>query len=189
MPHSKKRRCVSVLNDGKKKGLVQVYTGDGKGKTTAALGLVLRAVGKGHSAFIIQFMKGKINYGELESCGELTNTEIEQYGRADFVDKENPAQVDINFAEEGFQRAKEVISSGDYDIVVLDEMNITLDYELLDKEKVIEAIEDRPEHVEGVLTGRYAPSSIIDAADLVSVISEVKHPFRDGIEAREGIEY
>ncbi len=175
--------------DDKRVGLVQVYTGCGKGKTTAALGQVLRAVGKGQKAIIIQFMKGEIKYGELKSVADLENAEIEQYGRPDFVDKKDPAKIDIELAEKGLRRAKEVISSGEYDIVVLDEMNITLDYKLVDEKEVITMIENRPEHVEIVLTGRYAPPSIIDLADLLTVMTEVKHPYMKGVEAREGIEY
>ncbi len=177
------------MEEKKRKGLVQVYTGNGKGKTTAALGLVLRAVGKGHKAIIIQFMKGDIKYGELTGIEYLPNAEIEQYGRPDFVDKKDPAKVDIEFAEKGFRRAKEVVSSGEYDMVVLDEMNITLDYKLLDEDEVIQCIKNKPEHVEIVLTGRYAPPSIINMADLLTVMCEVKHPYMTGIEAREGIEY
>ncbi len=173
----------------RRKGLVQVYTGNGKGKTTAALGLVLRSVGKGHKTMIIQFMKGDIKYGELTGIEHLPNAEIEQYGRPDFVDRKDPAKVDIEFAEQGFRRAKEVISSGEYDMVVLDEMNITLDYKLLDEDEVIACIKGRPEHVEIVLTGRYAPPSIVDLADLLTVMCEVKHPYMTGVEAREGIEY
>ena len=173
----------------KRKGLVQVYTGNGKGKTTAALGLLLRSSGKGYRSIMIQFMKGKVNYGELEAVEHVPRAEIEQYGRPDFVDKENPDPVDIELARKGFERAKEVISSGNYDLVILDELNITLDYGLLGLEEVIDMIKRRPEHVEVVLTGRYAPQEILDLADLVTVMEEVKHPFQKGIEAREGIEY
>lgn len=174
---------------GKRLGLVQVYTGNGKGKTTAALGLVLRAVGKGQRAMVIQFMKGQINYGELEALRYLPSAEIEQYGRPDFVDKKNPLPIDIELAKRGFERAKEVVLSGKYDIVVLDELNIALDYKLLDESEVIELIKSRPKHVELVLTGRYAPPSIINIADLVTVMCEVKHPYMVGVDAREGIEF
>ena len=170
-------------------GLIQVYTGTGKGKTTAALGLALRASGKGHKVYIIQFMKGQIKYGELAAVQHLPNVTIEQFGRPDFVDKEKPAQVDIDFAVQGFARAKEIVSSGEYDLVVLDELNIALDYRLLDKKEVIALLKSKPAHVELVLTGRYAPPEIIDVADLVTVMSEVKHPYQKGIDAREGIEY
>lgn len=177
------------MEEERRTGLVHVYTGTGKGKTTAALGLVMRSVGHGHKAIVIQFMKGEIKYGELNSIGELKGADIEQYGRPDFVNKEDPAQVDIDLAHEGFQRAKEVISSGEYDLVVLDEMNVALDYGLLDEEDVIEMIEGRPDGIEVVLTGRSASPSIIDIADLVTVMAEVKHPYMKGIEGREGIEY
>ncbi len=175
--------------EDKRSGLVQVYTGCGKGKTTAALGQVLRAVGKGHKAIIIQFMKGQIKYGELTSIKELSGAEIEQYGRPDFVDKKDPAKIDIELAEKGLSRAKEVISSGEYDMVVLDEMNIALDYKLLEEKEVLDMIKNRPMHVEIILTGRYAPPAVVDIADLLTVMSEVKHPYMKGIEAREGIEY
>ena len=170
-------------------GMVQVYTGDGKGKTTAALGLVLRAVGKGYRAIVIQFMKGNIKYGELKGIGHLPGAQIEQYGRPDFVNRDNPEQIDIDLARHGFQRAKEVINSGEYDLVVLDEMNITLDYKLLDMAEVLDVIRSRPDGVEIVLTGRYAPAEVMEMADLVTVMDEWKHPYASGVEAREGIEY
>ncbi len=177
------------LEDKKRKGLVQVYTGTGKGKTTAALGLVLRASGKGQKSIVIQFMKGQIKYGELNAILNLPNVEIEQYGRPDFVNKENPEKIDIDLAMEGLERAKEVIVSGDYDIVVLDEMNMALDFNLLSEEEVIDVIEKRPPHVEIVLTGRNASPGLINLADLVTVMADVKHPYMVGVEGREGIEY
>jgi len=172
-----------------KKGLVQLYTGNGKGKTTAALGLSLRACGKGLSVYIIQFMKGRINYGELESVKKLPLVTIEQFGRPDFVDKANPAKIDIDLAGKGLARAREIISAGKHDLVVLDEINIALDYRLIPLTEVLDMIKDRPKHVEIVLTGRDAPRSLIDLADLVSVIAEVKHPYREGVQCREGIEF
>ena len=174
--------------ENERQGLIQVYTGDGKGKTTAALGLSLRASGKGFKVKIIQFMKGRINYGELEAVKSLPGVSIEQYGRPDFVNKADPAREDLELARQGLDRAKEVISSGEYDIVVLDEMNIALDYSLVPEEEVVEMLLGKPRHVEIVLTGRYAPPALIDMADLVSVVDEVKHPYMLGIEAREGID-
>ena len=176
------------MGEEKRVGLIHCYTGDGKGKTTSSLGLVVRAVGKGHKAIVIQFMKGQIKYGELEGVKKL-GAEIEQYGRPDFVSKENPEPIDIELAEKGLARAKEVISSGDYDLVVLDEMNITLDYKLVSEDEVLEMLTARPPHVEVILTGRYAPKAILDIADYVTEMKEVKHPYQKGVQAREGVEY
>lgn len=172
-----------------RRGMVQVYTGNGKGKTTASLGLGLRALGHGWKVYMIQFMKGRINYGELEAVKNLPSFTIEQFGRPDFVDKENPAQVDIDFAQQGLARAKEVVSGGKYDMVILDEMNVALDYKLVPEEEVLAMIKNRPEHVEIVLTGRNAPESILAIADLVSRVGEEKHPYQKGVQAREGIEF
>lgn len=170
-------------------GLVQVYTGTGKGKTTAALGLSLRACGKGQRVHIIQFMKGKINYGELEAVKNLPDVNLEQFGRPDFVSKSNPEQIDIDLAGKGLDRAEEIVEAGEVDVLILDELNVALDFGLVEEGRVIKLLKDRPRHMEIVLTGRDAPASVIDAADLVSVISDVKHPHRKGIGAREGIEY
>ena len=178
-----------MITEKERKGLIQLYTGNGKGKTTAALGLSLRASGKGMSVYIIQFMKGRINYGELESIKKLPLVTIEQFGRPDFVDRKNPAKIDIDLAGQGLARAREIISAGEHDLVVLDEINIALDYRLISESEVVDMIRDRPEHVEIVLTGRDAPRALIDLADLVSVVAEVKHPYREGIQCREGIEF
>jgi cob(I)alamin adenosyltransferase len=171
------------------KGLVQVYTGTGKGKTTAALGLALRAVGKGLKVYMIQFMKGDIEYGEITTAKNMENFEIIQIGRPDFVDKSNPAEIDIKLANEALDHAREMISSDKYDIVILDEINVAVDWKLIKVDKVIELIKTKPEHVELVLTGRYAPQEIIDIADLVTEMQEIKHPYNDGVEARDGIEH
>ncbi|WP_455392947.1 cob(I)yrinic acid a,c-diamide adenosyltransferase [[Eubacterium] cellulosolvens] len=170
-------------------GLVQVYTGTGKGKTTAALGLGLRALGKGFRVCMIQFMKGDIEYGELTAVRNLHGFEIEQYGRPDFVDRKQPAQVDIDLARQGFARAKEILEQNEYDIVILDEINVAVDWQLLPVEDVISLIKMKPEHVELILTGRYAHPKIIELADLVTNMEEVKHPYHKGILARDGIEH
>lgn len=171
------------------RGLIQVYTGNGKGKTTAALGLCFRAAGHGLRSFIIQFMKGQIVYGELNSArftdGLIT---IEQMGRPDFVSKENPEKIDIEMAQDALRLAEKVIMSGEYDIVVLDEINVAADFKLVDVNEVLRILNGRPPGVEIVLTGRYAPQQFLDIADMVSEIREVKHYYTKGIDARDGIE-
>ncbi|MEA3409246.1 MAG: cob(I)yrinic acid a,c-diamide adenosyltransferase [Candidatus Eisenbacteria bacterium] len=170
-------------------GTVQVYTGDGKGKTTAALGLALRAVGHGLSVYMLQFMKGSSNYGELTSAAKLPGFIIEQSGRDEFVDRENPAQVDIDLAAQGFEKARAAVVSGDYDIVILDEANVALDFGLISIKDVLSLIESRPPHVELVLTGRSAHPDIVKAANLVSEVLNIRHHYDAGVEAREGIEF
>ena len=170
-------------------GTVQVYTGDGKGKTTAALGLALRAVGHGLSVYVIQFMKGSSNYGELDSARRLSGFVIEQSGRDEFVDKQNPAEIDIELAQAGIARAREIVAGGEYDFVVLDEINVALDFGLVSLKQVLELIGARPPHVELVLTGRSAHPEIVMVADLVSEVLKIKHHYDAGVEAREGIEF
>jgi len=170
-------------------GLVQVYTGEGKGKTTAALGLALRATGHGFRVYIIQFMKGRINYGELESAKRIRNLTIVQFGRAEFVDKQKPEKIDIDYARRGLDHAKEIVASGKYDMVVLDEINVALEFKLIPLEEVLQLIKNKPKNVELILTGRYAHPKILELADLVSEIKEVKHPYQKGIQGRRGIEY
>ncbi len=169
--------------------MIQIYTGDGKGKTTAALGLALRAIGHGKKVIMIQFMKGKINYGELKSAKLLKNFKIEQYGRPDFVDKDRPAKIDIELARKGFERAKEIIKGKKYDIVILDELNVAVDYGLIPVKEVVELFKKIPKKMEIVITGRYMPDEFKEYADLISEVLEVKHYFQKGMEARKGIEY
>ena len=172
-----------------RRGTVQVYTGDGKGKTTAALGLALRAVGHGLTIHVIQFMKGSPNYGELSSVERLPGFVIEQCGRDEFVDRENPAPVDVEMAQEGLKRAREVLTGGASDVVILDELNVALDFGLVSLDDVLGLIAARPPHVELILTGRSAHPEVMKAADLVSEVLSIKHHYNDGVEAREGIEY
>jgi len=171
-----------------KLGLVQVYTGNGKGKTTSALGLAMRAVGHGFKVIMIQFMKGKVNYGELNSAKKL-GIEIIQFGRPTFVDKDNPDPIDIEEARKALSFAKKILKEGKYDIVILDEINVALDFNLISLEDVLDLIESKPESVELILTGRYAHAKVVERADLVSEIIEIKHPYMKGVEARKGIEY
>jgi len=168
-------------------GMVHVYTGNGKGKTTAALGLAIRARGRGLSVLVVQFMKGNVDYGELASLRDL-GIEVVQFGRPDFVDRHDPDPVDVRMAGEGLDFAAERIRSGEYDIIVLDEMNVAAAWKLVPVEDVLKILKERPANLEVVLTGRYAPDEFIEAADLVTEMVEVKHYFRKGVQARDGIE-
>jgi len=171
------------------KGLVQVYTGNGKGKSSAAFGLALRAIGRGLKVYIIQFIKGGFDYGELYIVDKLPNLTLKAFGRGKFVTQKPAEKVDVEFAEEAFDLAEEVVKSGEYDIVILDEINVALNLKLIKTEKALELIKNKPKHVELVLTGRYAPTEIIAVADLVTEMREVKHPYNQGFQARKGIEY
>ncbi len=172
-----------------RRGLVQVYTGDGKGKTTAALGLALRAAGHGLRTYIGQFMKGQ-PYGELEAARLLTPyLTIEQYGRPSFVHVERATPEDIRCARDGLARAREALLSGCYDIVVLDEVCVALHFGLLSLREVLGLLDERPEQVELILTGRRAPQELLARADLVTEMREIKHPYASGVPARAGIEY
>ncbi|MBN1484332.1 MAG: cob(I)yrinic acid a,c-diamide adenosyltransferase [Chloroflexia bacterium] len=178
---------MSPQHKPKTTGLVQIYTGDGKGKTTAALGLVLRAAGHGLRCYVGQFMKGT-PYGELDSLPRLApDVTIEQYGRPNLIHEISPE--DMRLAQEGLERARQVLHGGDYDLVVLDEICVALHFELLQLEQVLELVEGKPPAVELILTGRRAPAALIERADLVTEMREVKHPYQQGIMAREGIEY
>jgi len=171
------------------KGYVQVYTGNGKGKTTAALGLAVRAAGHGLKTVILQFMKGWIDYGELTGVRMLApHVEIHQAGRDTFVNRKKPDPEDVRLAREGWELAKGIISGGKADIVVLDEINCAMDFGLLPVGEVLEAIQGKPEGMELVLTGRGAPAEIIDAADLVTEMREIRHYYSKGVDARVGVE-
>ncbi len=172
-----------------KKGFVQVYTGDGKGKTSAAFGLALRAIGRGLKVYIIQFIKGGFDYGELYIIDKLPNLKLKAFGQGKFVTQFPPSEKDIKIAKEAFNLAKKIIMSGEYDIVILDEINVALSLRLIKTEDVVNLIKEKPEHVELVLTGRYAPKEIIEAADLVTEMREIKHPFQKGVPPRKGIEF
>ena len=169
------------------KGYVQVYTGDGKGKTTAALGLALRAVGAGKRVYIAQFVKG-MKYSELNSLKRLSpDIEIHQYGLECFI-YNSPTEEDIKVARDGFEKVGSAIRSGIYDLVVIDEGNIATYYELFTVDELIELLGNRPEHVEVVITGRNADKKLIEFADLVTEMKEIKHYYTRGIQARVGIE-
>ena len=171
------------------RGLVQVYTGSGKGKTSAAFGLALRAIGRGLNVYVIQFIKGGFDYGELYIVDKLPNLTLKAFGRGRFVTEKPPEKEDVELAQKALALAQEVVKGGEYDVVVLDEVNVALNLKLIRIEKVLELIKNKPEHVELVLTGRYASDEIIKAADLVTEMKEVKHPYNNVYQARKGIEY
>lgn len=169
------------------KGYVQVYTGNGKGKTTAAFGLALRAAGAGLKVFIAQFVKGQ-EYSELCALKRFDDLiELRQYGTGCFIFAK-PENDDIQAARKGFEEVKHAIVSRNYDVVILDEANIATHYKLIAVEDLLELIRIRPAHVELVITGRYADEKIIDKADLVTEMREVKHYYTQGVDARAGIE-
>jgi len=170
-------------------GLIQIYTGNGKGKTTAALGLALRAAGHGMRTYIGQFMKGQ-RYGELAAVKPLSPwITIEQFGRKGFLHvSENPDDADVRRAHIGLEKCRAAMLSKKYRIIVLDEVNVALDFKLLTEPEVHEFLDEKPDDVEVILTGRYAPPSLVRRADLVTEMREKKHYFAKGVKARIGIE-
>ncbi len=170
-------------------GLVQVYTGNGKGKTSAAFGAALRAIGRGLKVYIIQFIKGGFDYGELHIAEKLPNLKLAAFGRGRFVTDVSPQEEDVKLAREAFKVAKSAVQNGDYDMVILDEINVALNLKLVNVNETLQLIKNKPKHVELVLTGRYAPQRIVEIADLVTEMKEVKHPFNQGIKPRKGIEF
>jgi cob(I)alamin adenosyltransferase len=171
------------------KGYIQVYTGNGKGKTTAALGLALRAAGCGLRSYIGQFLKGQA-YGELTAVQKLASSiTIEQFGRKGFVHvTENPDEEDIQRARSGLEKCRRAMLSGRYALVILDEVNVALHFRLLSVKDVLGFLDQKPADVEVILTGRYAPPALLRRADLVTEMKEKKHYFREGVRARTGIE-
>ena len=170
-----------------KLGLVHVYTGNGKGKTTAALGLAVRMLGSGGKVIILQFMKAPDLYGEqkkIRECGAV----IESFGLPRFVHGK-PEPEDIEAAKRALERAKEVASSGEWDLVILDEICVALGFGMLDVNEVKELIQNKAPHTELVLTGRYCPEELFELADYVTEMREVKHPYQRGILARKGVEF
>jgi cob(I)alamin adenosyltransferase len=168
------------------KGYIQVYTGNGKGKTTAALGIALRTICAGNKVFMGQFMKGQ-SYSELKATELLPGLVMEQFGDPEFF-KGKPAPKDYENAQKGLARIREVIIRGEYDMVILDEVNTTLFFKLLEVKEVLEVLSLKPENMELILTGRYASDEIMEAADLVTEMKEIKHYYTKGVMARTGIE-
>ncbi|MEG2022427.1 MAG: cob(I)yrinic acid a,c-diamide adenosyltransferase [Oscillospiraceae bacterium] len=170
-----------------KNGYVQVYTGDGKGKTTAALGLILRAAGAGFKIYLGQFMKNS-ETSEILALKKLgADITIEEYGTGDELTQSN-INADKHAAQKGYEKACAAITSGKYDLVVLDEINVAESLGYLSEAEVLGLINAKPSHTELVLTGRNASQSVIDAADLVTQMQEIKHYYTKGVKARKGIE-
>lgn len=167
---------------------VQIYTGNGKGKTTAALGVIVRALGHNYKVLLIQFLKGR-DYGELHSLEKFENLTIKRYGRGVFIkDKKNVTIEDKILIRNGYEELKKNISTGEYNIIVADEILGTLRYDLISTEEIKNLILLKNKNTEFIMTGRNAPKELIDLADLVTEMKEIKHYFKKGVMARIGIE-
>jgi len=172
------------------RGLVQVFTGDGKGKTSAALGVVLRALGHGLRVYLVFFMKGDYPYGEGKILSQLPNIEVASFGeRGSFTDPNNVKPEERKQAKQALAAARQAMLSGKYELVVLDEVNVAVFCRLVSVDEVIRLIEDKPPDVELILTGRNADSKLVKAADLVTEMVKIKHPYNEGVAARRGIDY
>jgi len=167
--------------------MIQVYTGNGKGKTTAAFGLALRAAGAGFNVYIAQFAKGRV-CSEHRTLEKISNIKVEQFGKGCFI-RGKPQAIDVKSAAAALEKIKEVIACGSYRVIILDEINVALKLKLVSLKDVLGLIKHTPPGIELVLTGRGAPKQLIDCADLVSCINEVKHYYAKGIKARRGIEF
>ena len=174
------------------KGLVIVYTGGGKGKTSAALGLVLRAVGYNHKVCMVQFVKGSWHYGELDSAKRLApEFELITAGKGfvGILDDKSPREDHVKAANDTLEISKEKIMSGNFDVVILDEINYALQLKLLNLDDVIDLKKSKPPELDLVLTGNHAEEKVIELADLVTEMKEIKHPFKSGIKAKKGIDF
>ena len=182
-------------------GLIHVYTGNGKGKTTSALGLCFRALGRGFEVYFIQFMKGDAEYGELRSARVHPGMHVKQFGTKEFIQKGNPSEEDIRLAHQGMEYAEEIMEgvvekvrggktvNEKLTLMVLDELNVAVDFGLVTVKEVMQLLRRKPSEMELVITGRGAPEEIVDQADYVTEMKEIKHPYQQGVVARKGIEY
>jgi cob(I)alamin adenosyltransferase len=169
------------------KGYVHVYTGNGKGKTTAAIGLAIRAAGAGMRVYIAQFVKG-MHYSELDALDRYADRiTLKQYGRECFIERE-PEEEDFRAARQGLEEVKGIVASGDYQMVILDEANIATRYNLFSPDELVELVRSKPEPMELVITGRNADPKVVALADLVTEMKEIKHYYNRGVQARAGIE-
>jgi len=170
-------------------GMVEIFTGDGKGKTSAALGIALRAIGHGLRVHIVYFMKGEFPYGEQKTLSRMPNDTFTRFGFESFVDPANVKPEEKEQARKALEAAREAMLSLEYDIVILDEVNVAVAWKLVDIEDVLRLISEKPEKVELILTGRYADPRLIEKADLVTDMVKVKHPYDKGTLSRRGIDY
>ena len=170
-------------------GLILVYTGNGKGKTTASLGLCMRALGHNQTVGFLQFMKGSKNYGEVKIANLFSNFTLVQSGQESFVSYENPDPVDIQMAQEGLKLAKQWFEEDKFYLIVLDEILVAVAYKLLSVEQVLDLVRNRPLRLNLVMTGRYAAPEIIAIADTVTEMTEQRHAYQRGVEAKAGMEF
>jgi len=170
------------------RGYIHVYTGNGKGKTTAAIGQGIRAIGNGMTVYMIQFMKGR-RYSEIDALEKIPGFTVKQFGRDEFVNKTKPEQIDIDLAHQGLHHAQTIITEGKHDLVILDEINVAIDFHLIPLQDVLTLLDHKPPTIHLILTGRYAPPALIQKADLVSEILEIKHPYQQGEQSRKGIDW
>jgi len=169
-------------------GVLLVITGNGKGKTTSGFGTAVRALGHGFRVAIIQFMKGRI-YGELEVLRDRLGVDVYQFGRNVFVDPKRLDPRDVELARAGLDKAWEIVRGGQHDLLILDEINVVTDFGMVPTEEVLELAKARPRWMDLILTGRSAPAPIVELADTVSEVREIKHHYKKGIESRAGMEY
>jgi len=172
-----------------RRGQVQIFTGDGKGKTTAAIGAVIRALGHGLRVYVAFFMKGNRPSGERNILSQLPNVTMESFGTKGFADPANIKPEEKEQAKRALAAAREAMLSGSYDLIVLDEVNLAAARNLVELDEVLRLIDEKPEGVELILTGRQADSKLVKAADLVTEMLKIKHPYDEGVAAQEGIEY
>ena len=171
-----------------RRGIFLVITGNGKGKTTSGFGCALRALGHDFRVAAIQFMKGRV-YGELLVLRDRLGVDVYQYGRNAFVDPKHPDPRDVLLARAGLDKAWEIVRGGQHDLPILDEINVVADFKLVSAEEVLELVKARPRWMDIIATGRSAPAALLDLADTVSEVREIKHHYRLGIESRAGMEY
>jgi len=169
--------------------MIQVYTGNGKGKTTAAFGQALRASGQGLTVCIIQFLKGDEHFGEIQAAKNLRGVTVEQYGQKEFIRADSLQPQDRELAHKGLLRAEEIVAGCRCDMLILDEINLALAWGLVPLEEVLHLLNSAPPEMEIILTGRHAPSEILSRADLITEMQERKHYYQKGICARRGTEY